>query len=529
MADDTTTGIGIITDAQDPGTNPGAGGVPERRYEGRFTLPEGRNLRAHTARGVIVNSAFSIGMIALNLVQRLAVAAFLTVQEFGFWGLLVTTLLTLAFLKEVGISDKYIQQDEEDQVAAFQKAFTLEFYWSAIFYVLCAAALPVYANIYGRWDIIVPGLILCLNLFASAFGAPMWVLYRRMDFKRQRTLQAISPVCGTIATVGLAVAGAGYWSLVIGQLAGTVVGALVALRISPYPVRFLYEKGTLREYFHFSWPLFIDGLTGLLVVQGAVIVGNFTVGLVGIGAIGLATNFAQFTSKVDGVIKQTLYPAVCAVNRRSDLLREIFVKSNRLAMMWGLPFGVSLYLFGPDLVTYVLGAKWRIAENLLQVGGLMLGLGQVAFNWTLFMRAINNTKPIAWAGIMSVVVFFGVTMPLMIVDGLNGYIIGMAFNGTTQILFRGYYMQHIFKGFNFATHLLRALAPSIPAVGAVYAMRALESGPRHFGLAVAEVAVYWAVTLLATWAFERNLLAEVTGYLRGKRRLPGAARALATG
>ena len=36
------------------------------------------------------------------------------------------SLGTLVWLKQVGIGDKYIQQDEGDQERAFQKAFTLE-------------------------------------------------------------------------------------------------------------------------------------------------------------------------------------------------------------------------------------------------------------------------------------------------------------------------------------------------------------------------------------------------------------------
>ena len=35
------------------------------------------------------------------------------------------------------------------------------------------------------------------------------------------------------------------------------------------------------------------------------------------------------------------------------------MKSKRLALMWGMPFGVGLALFGPDLVEFVLGSNGR--------------------------------------------------------------------------------------------------------------------------------------------------------------------------
>jgi hypothetical protein len=74
----------------------------------------------------------------------------------------------------------------------------------------------------------------------------------------------------------------------------------------------------------------------------------------------------------------------------------------------------------------------------------------------------------------------------------------------------------VFPGFGMIRHSVRAVAPSLPAAGAVLAMRLLEPGVRTRQLAVAELAVYVSVTLLATYAFERPLLREVVGYLRAR-------------
>ena len=70
------------------------------------------------ARGVLINSFFEVGLTALGFVRRVGIAAFLTTTEYGFWGLIVTTLLTLSWLKQVGISDKYVQQDDPDEQLA---------------------------------------------------------------------------------------------------------------------------------------------------------------------------------------------------------------------------------------------------------------------------------------------------------------------------------------------------------------------------------------------------------------------------
>jgi hypothetical protein len=60
--------------------------------------------------------------LALALVKGFVVAAFLSRSEYGIWGILV--LVSLLWLKQVRIGDKYVQQREGDQALAFQKAFT---------------------------------------------------------------------------------------------------------------------------------------------------------------------------------------------------------------------------------------------------------------------------------------------------------------------------------------------------------------------------------------------------------------------
>jgi len=65
------------------------------------------------------------------------------------------------------------------------------------------------------------------------------------------------------------------------------------------------------------------------------------------------------------------------------------------------------------------------------------------------------------------------------------------------------------------SHGARALAPTVPAAALVLASRALESSGRGLGTALAELALYLVVCTAATWAVERTLLREVSGYLRG--------------
>jgi O-antigen/teichoic acid export membrane protein len=478
--------------------------------------PSVEDMRSHTARGTLINAAFMVGLAALGLLRRVAVAGFLTREEFGLWGMMLATLVTLVWLKQVGIADKYIQQDEPDQEAAFQKAFTLELGVSTGYFFVCALAVPAFALAYGQTEIILPGIVLASAVFLTAFQMPTLIPYRRMQYARQRVLASVDPVVSIVATIGLVAAGYGIWGLVAGAVIGSLAGAVVCVATSAYRLRLRFDRATLREYVTFSWPLLAVGISGLVTVQGMLLVANGSVGLAGVGAIGLATSIAAFSNRVDGIVSQTIYPAVCAVSERVETLAEVFEKSNRIALMWALPFAAALALFAGDLVHFLLGDQWEPAIGLLAAVGICCGIGQVAFNWGVFMRALNRTKPLFIAALLDVVVFALVTVPAILLWGLTGFAVSFAVSTVVQIAARTYFMREVFGRFDVFRQLWRAIAPVVPASAIVLAVRMLPMGDRSLAHALAELALFTVAAVAFTYVFERRLVRELSGYVRGR-------------
>src|SRR3954447_2479263 len=486
------------------------------------------NLRTHTARGSLVNASFQVGLAALGLFQRLALAAFLTREEYGLWGILLAALFTLLWIKAVGVGDKYIQQSEADQEAAFQKAFTLELALSAGYCAICMVALPIYGVAYGHTEIILPGMVLATSIFINAFQTPSWVPYRRMQYARQRVLSSVDPVVSLVGTVGLAAAGFGVWGLVAGGLVGSIAGAAVCVATCPYRLRLRFDRGTLREYVSFSLPLLGFGFSRMFVIQGTLLVANSAVGLAGVGAIGLATSFMTFADGVDGIVSKTIYPAVCAVADSKERLAEVFEKSNRVALMWAMPFTAALALFASDLNHFVFHDRWSSAVGLMIVVGLSSGFGQVAFNWGLFMRATNRTKPLFIASLVQVAVFVVVSVPATFALGLTGYAIGAVAGTVTQLAVRGHYMRTIFPAFSVLRQAARAVAPVAPAAAAVLALRQVPAASGSLAWTAFELTLFAAISVGCTFVFERRLIHELAGYLRGRAVRPTPTLAAGT-
>jgi O-antigen/teichoic acid export membrane protein len=461
-------------------------------------------MRRLAARGVLINGAFDVALTSLGLVKGFVVAAFLTRAEYGVFGLLAAVLGSLLWLKQVGVGDKYVQQRDEDQERAFQLAFTFELAVSGAFFVLLAAAVPLFTVLYGEDELLAAGLVLSLAVLGAALQTPIWPHYRAMRFARQRALQAVDPVVSFLVTVALAAAGAGYWSLVLGVVAGTFSGAAVAVAASPYPLRLRWDGAVLRSYVSFSWPLVVAGAAGIVIAQSATLVAEFSLGLAGVGAVALASSIVAYTGRVDQIVTNTLYPAICRVADRRDALAEAFLKSNRLALCFGLPFGVGLALFAEPLVVDGLGERWAPAVGLVQAFALVAAADQVFFNWTAFHRALGRTRPMAVVNVAMMVVFVAVAIPLLLSDGLDGLGLGMAITAGVGLALRYWFVRGLFPG----EPLLRLAAVSaVPALlGAAVVLGAAAP-------AAAEAALYLAVVALATLLLQGGLLREAVGYL----------------
>lgn len=499
--------------------------IDEQAMERRRAEIGPGGLRGRVARGTVVNSVYMLSINALSLVQGLLLAGLLGAAEYGLWGLLVISFGTLFALGAVGFDDKYIQQDHPDQRAAFEIAFTLHSMLCGLFTVIAIVAIPLFSLLYDQPRILVPGLLLAMTMPLIPLQTPIWIFYRRLQFVKQRLLASVYPIVTFVVTVSLALSGMGFWSVVIGTLIGSVVSAATAVSVSPYKLRFRYQKGTIREYATFSWPLFIASISGILMFQIPLTLAARSLGAAAVGAITLALQISQYTRRMDSIVTQSLYPAICAVKDRRDLLFEAFSKSNRLAILWGFPVGIGAAIFADPAVPMVLGGGWELAVPLVQVLGLSAAFDQIGFNWTAFARARAETKVLAVAAGLSLIAGLGVGVPLMLSEGLNGFAIGIGAATLASLAVRIVYLTNLFPGLRMVRHVAGAIGPTLPAAAAIGLERAILGSSDSPQRLLAEVGVYVGMVALTTAIKERSLMRETINYLRGPASRPAEGTA----
>ncbi|MBA2506707.1 MAG: oligosaccharide flippase family protein, partial [Thermoleophilaceae bacterium] len=436
----------------------------------RLSFPRAE-LRGRTARGAIVNGFFLGGAEALVLAQGLIVTAILGPRAIGLYGIVTTTAMTLVALKRVGIDEAFVQQDEAGQEEEFQRAFSVELVVSAAFSAVIALSAPLVALVYGDERLLALTLAVSYLPLAFALQAPGWIFFRRMEFMKQRLLQAIVPVVTFVVTVPLAIAGMGVWSLVIGPFVGNVAAVIAAAAVSPYPLRVKWSRDAARRYLRFSWPIFVAAFALLVVQQGQILAFDLDSGLAAAGFITLAFTLTRYADRADQILTTTIYPAIVAVKDQLGTLREIYVKSNRVTLMWALPFGAGFVLFAPDLVNIVLGEEWQPAIVLIQGLAAATALQQLGYNWFSFYRArgessAQNVESVVLAG-----TFLAFAIPGLLLWGFEGFVWGRIANVLAVLVVRRALTRRLLPGVEPFALLLRGLVPVALAVAPVVALR----------------------------------------------------------
>jgi O-antigen/teichoic acid export membrane protein len=483
----------------------------------RLPFPRGE-LRRRTLRGTIVTAGFLVAIDALVLVQGLVVTRLLGPRQIGLYGVVSTTVISLIALKRVGIDEAFVQQDQPDQRAEFQYAFTLELGLSVAMCAIILALSPAVAAIYSDHRLLALMASLAYLPLAFALQAPLWVFFRRMDFRRQRSLQAIQPLVGFVVTVPLAAATSlGVWSLIVGQVAGYAVAVAAALAVAPYPLALRYDRAIAARYLRFSAPILVTVLGAIVIAQGPVLVIKLHDGLAAAGFITLAVTLTRYIDRADQIVTATIYPAICAIQGQRPALEELYLKSNRATLLWVAPYAAGLVLFAPDLVGFILGPSWHPAVVLLQGLAVVGAITQLGFNWFSFFRAHGDTRPPAVEAVAGAIAFVALAPAGLLLDGFDGFVLGRIGAALVAFAVRSVYVRRLLPNARYRRLVGPVLLPLALACAAVVALRlALWGGRRTPAQAIGELLLFSVVYGAVVFRRERTLVSELLAALRGR-------------
>ncbi|MGA1401171.1 MAG: oligosaccharide flippase family protein, partial [Phycisphaerales bacterium] len=182
-----------------------------------------RDLHGHSVRGGAIVMLGQGGSVLLGIVSAAVLARLLDPEDFGLVAMASAFVALLGEFADLGLSQATIQR-REVSAAQVNALFWVNAAAGAIAMALGAAAAWPIAIFYGDERLAWIAAALSAGFLLSGIAAqPLAVLRRRMGFTAETIVTLASIAMGLVAAIAAALAGLGYWSLVVQVLVAAAV------------------------------------------------------------------------------------------------------------------------------------------------------------------------------------------------------------------------------------------------------------------------------------------------------------------
>ena len=299
----------------------------------------------------------------LNVLGGILLARTLSPADFGVYAIVGFLLAFLAATSDLGLGAGLVRQprepDEHDltSVLAVQHVLTATMgaiLWSAAPWLRAAYRLPEAAVWMFR--------VLALAIPVTAFQTVSSIrLERRLEFPRLAAIEVAQALVYNVAVVGLVWRGAGILSFALALLARSATGALLAVRLSPWPVGWRWDRVRIRSLLRFGIPyqgisfvsLLKDSITPVLV---AALLGTAAVGYINwavmVGAYPVLALFA---------LHRVYLPSFARLQEHPEELARFVENVIRMTNAIVAPLAVVTLVLIEPITRLVFGEKWMPA------------------------------------------------------------------------------------------------------------------------------------------------------------------------
>lgn len=453
---------------------------------------------------------------------NIALARLLLVESFGVLGMASAVVAILAALREAGLGQAYIQREPlpgEDPREAADTVFAAMAVLNGVLFLVTLLGASSLAGFFDEdASSVEPVLqaLACLFLLEAFVATPQVVLQREMAFDKIARAQVEGTVSSAVVAVGLALAGAGVWALVAGQVAERLVmGVRLAASAGWRPGlrgSWRVARGLIR-FGKYLWGFAVVSSIGNVLDR--IVVGKMY-GTTGLGGYSQAFNICFLpASLIAQLVNRVALPAMARIQADHDRMRRAFLKSLDHVAFLALPIGAGMFVTADLFVPVVYGTKWTFIVPLvevLSVYGTVLAVSSVCGP---VLQAMNRPQLFFYIEVAR----RGLLLVLLLLFASRGelaiaWCVLVALSALALVSFVLIARLVRVDLWAIASPLLRSLSAAILMASVVYAARMLMDG--HTGkiaeLALAVVAgitSYPAFSLVTNRATARNFYQTV--------------------
>jgi len=219
-----------------------------------------------------------------------------------------------------------------------------------------------------------PGLtpliqVLAIGLVISALGVfPDAWLRRDLDFRRRLWPVFLGSTAKAVLTIALAASGLGVWSLVYGQILGTVVTTVMYWVVARTPMKFGFDRHEARDLIRFGTSLTAVALLAFAMFNTDYLFIGIRLGDTQLGMYTLAYRLPELlVLALCVVISDVLLSSLSRLQHSRQQLNEHYLEVTSAAVALTAPISVALAAVAPAVINTMYGPAYADAAPALTV------------------------------------------------------------------------------------------------------------------------------------------------------------------
>ncbi|MCA9735638.1 lipopolysaccharide biosynthesis protein [candidate division KSB1 bacterium] len=335
---------------------------------------------------------FSFGLgKTLNIATTAVLAHLLAPEYFGQVALATLAIEYLSVLSDLGLGSALVQRKNNINKAA-NIAFTLNLgvgiFLSFVSYIIA----PYVANFFNEPQVVSILRWLGLTFFISAVGSVHRILLQKnLSFQKKIIPELGNISIKAIVSVGMAFAGFGVWSLVVGQIVGVSIAAILLWVLMPWRPEISWDNAIGKELFKFGFP--IMGNNAITTWEE-----NFDYFIIGLiytsadlGVYTLAYRLPQaLVLSILWTMTDVLFPTFSSLQDQKDKLKTAFLSVLKYVELLVTPLCLGMFIAADPLIRVLFGEQWIDAIPILRALSLYVWVVSIGYHVGDVYKAIGR-------------------------------------------------------------------------------------------------------------------------------------------
>ena len=337
-------------------------------------------------------------------VSLLIVVRLLSPADFGLVAMAMILVPYLRCVGDFGILRVIVNFPDltEDQVAQLNTFSLLA--GITCFAIASALAHPI-ALFFRTPRLVMVIIVACSALVPWGFRAVSeGLLNKEIRFRLLSIFDAVNAIVAAAITLSMAYFGFGYWALVMGNLVGISLRAILIVATRPH--RFAMPRiSEIRKPLLFGWHVAVS----LVAMNSYQTLDNVTVGRTlgqtSLGFYGMAWTLANVPLEKITSLVTTVIPSYLALVQKqpAELRRYVRTLSEAMSLIT-FPATVGLGLVARELIPVALGHKWDSAVVPLEILSIYAAVRSMVALLPKVLTAIGNPRFVMWSDLLAVVI-----------------------------------------------------------------------------------------------------------------------------